>query len=1144
MTENKETLVKNYSFKELVDVKTLQSFTDTLYSAFRLPSAIVTTDGEILTGSGWQKICTDFHRKNPESEKDCIESDTCLTKMIGEGKKYCIYKCPRGLVDSSSPVIVDGVHVANVFTGQFFSVSPTKETEKLFRKQAETFGFDQKAYMKAFKSIPVFPEEKHLLLLDVLVNLASMLSEIGLTRKRELDKTKQVLVSEEKFRKYISHAPDGIFIVDARGFYVEVNQAACKLTGYSESELTSMSIPDIVASDDDIPSESLKDLQKSGSVKLEFRLRRKDGTIIWASLEAVTISEDRFMAFCSDITERKLAGDELLRERNILQEVMNGAKDIHLVYLDRDFNFVRVNKTYSDTCGYKPNEMIGKNHFDLYPNAENEAIFKKVRDTGEPFHIKDKPFSFPDQPELGVTYWDWSLCPVKGKQGDVEGLIFSLVETTKRKQTENSLRESEERLHQSQVIAGIGDFIWDIPSGKATWSEGMYELLKYDKNEIIDYEKVNVAIHHPDDLERVTKWLTDNLAYGQEILTPNEYRLICKDGEVIHVQTNGRIDYRDGKAIKLFGTCIDITERKLAEKKLTATTTFLDRIVDMSPFAMWVSNSEGVMIRSNRSLRDTMGLTDEQLIGNYNVLKDENLVKQNLMPQVKSVFEKHEAVRFDMIWNVSDSGGIKFDESHNYHIDVSLFPVVDSDGKLVNIVCQWVDITERKQIENKIVKLNNELQNSIANMPNAYILWDLDLKILEWNKAAERIFGYTKEEMLGKNAADFIVPEDVRHLVGDVLLKLQVGDVADYSEKDNNIRKDGSLISCQWHNTPLIDANGKVYAILTLAQDITERKKAEEKILQNKVLLESSLESQKDTIILSLDREYRYLYFNKAHSKSMINAYGTKPELGLSIFDIIQVDEDIVRLKAHYDRALTGDRHTIIEDYGGEDSRLFFEINFNPIYDNNKKIIGLSVFAQDITERKRAEVALRENDEKLRTYISSAPDGIFIINSDAKFIEVNDTGCKIMGYPESELLQLSPIDVLDPEYIEKFKNNFDILKEKGSSKGEYKVITKSGKLIWISIDAVALSKDEVMAFGSDISETKRLQELESRAERLETAGTIAGQVAHDFNNLLAPMVAYPEFIRDELPDDHPTLKYLDQIEQAAQKIADINQQLL
>ncbi len=89
-----------------------------------------------------------------------------------------------------------------------------------------------------------------------------------------------------------------------------------------------------------------------------------------------------------------------------------------------------------------------------------------------------------------------------------------------------------------------------------------------------------------------------------------------------------------------------------------------------------------------------------------------------------------------------------------------------------------------------------------------------------------------------------------------------------------------------------------------------------------------------------------------------------------------------------------------------------------------------------------------------------------------------------------------------------------------------------------------LEGDLYLAFCSDISETKRLRALESRAERLETAGTIAGQVAHDFNNLLAPLMAYPDLIREDLPKNHTVLAYVDQIEQAARKIADINQDLL
>ncbi len=155
------------------------------------------------------------------------------------------------------------------------------------------------------------------------------------------------------------------------------------------------------------------------------------------------------MAIASDITDRKKAEEGKQREREIMQAVMNGARNSHLVYLDREFNFVRVNEAYARTCGYKPDEMIGKNHFALYPHAENEAIFKRVRDTAEPFEVHDRPFEFPDQPGRGVTYWDWTLTPVKGPKGAVEGLVFSLHETTERKQAEEALLQSMQDLAEA-----------------------------------------------------------------------------------------------------------------------------------------------------------------------------------------------------------------------------------------------------------------------------------------------------------------------------------------------------------------------------------------------------------------------------------------------------------------------------------------------------------------------------------------------------------------------------------------------------------------------------------------------------------------------------------------------------------------------
>ena len=98
-----------------------------------------------------------------------------------------------------------------------------------------------------------------------------------------------------------------------------------------------------------------------------------------------------------------------------------------LAYLDREFNFVHVNAAYAESSHRPPVELIGRNHFELYPHAENEAIFRRVRDTGETAIWREKPFVFPDQPERGITYWDWTLSAGARRDGDVTGLVFSLV---------------------------------------------------------------------------------------------------------------------------------------------------------------------------------------------------------------------------------------------------------------------------------------------------------------------------------------------------------------------------------------------------------------------------------------------------------------------------------------------------------------------------------------------------------------------------------------------------------------------------------------------------------------------------------------------------------------------------------------------
>ncbi len=124
-----------------------------------------------------------------------------------------------------------------------------------------------------------------------------------------------------------------------------------------------------------------------------------------------------------------------------------------LAHLDRDFNFVRVNQAYADAGGRPPEAYIGRNHFDLYPDAENASIFRRVMETGEPYHAHARAFEHPDQPDRGTTYWDWSVFPILEPEGTIAGLVFMLRDATERQRAEMM----HDRL--SAIIEATPDFV-------------------------------------------------------------------------------------------------------------------------------------------------------------------------------------------------------------------------------------------------------------------------------------------------------------------------------------------------------------------------------------------------------------------------------------------------------------------------------------------------------------------------------------------------------------------------------------------------------------------------------------------------------------------------------------------------------------
>jgi PAS domain S-box-containing protein len=153
-----------------------------------------------------------------------------------------------------------------------------------------------------------------------------------------------------------------------------------------------------------------------------------------------------------------------------------------IAYMDRDFNFIRVNRAYAEADERPPGFFVGKNHFDLFPNEDNEAIFRSVVETGEPHFAHQKPFHYAAHPERGVTYWDWSLHPVKESEGRVSGVVLSLIDVTERIRAQEKLRQNEELLRHVMDLLPVGVWITDQqgrivqgnPAGHRIWTGARY----------------------------------------------------------------------------------------------------------------------------------------------------------------------------------------------------------------------------------------------------------------------------------------------------------------------------------------------------------------------------------------------------------------------------------------------------------------------------------------------------------------------------------------------------------------------------------------------------------------------------------------------------------------------------------------------
>lgn len=526
----------------------------------------------------------------------------------------------------------------------------------------------------------------------------------------------------------------------------------------------------------------------------------------------------------------------------------------------------------------------------------------------------------------------------------------------------------------------------------------------------------------------------------------------------------------DGKPLGIVIILQDNTEQTKIENKLRENERKYRELFNNSLVGINVHNADGSIHSVNKTAEEIFGYSENELKEKDLHFWEGKLFKANGEPMEMSEYPLSMASKLKKPYEGEIIGLSMSDNEKIRWFLLGARPILKKNGEIEKIVTSFVDITNQKKAEEALRKAEKKYRNLFLNAQVGLFRTDLVTgKMLETNDALASFAGYeSREALLADNfniAEHYVDPNQRQEMISQLK---KHGEIRNYEAQFK--RRDGLI---RWIRFSARISQDKK-SIEGVSEDFTNEKKAKEALRNSEERFRNMAELLPEAIV-ETNKDLQITYANNQAFKMM--GY-TKNDFskGINGFESF-LPEEHKRVKENLERRIKGESLGLIEYQAVKKNGTSFPVllHAEPII-KQKEFQGLRAVIIDITERKKVEKKLKEEEKKYRMYIDNAPFGIFVIDKQGTFHEVNDAASNITGYKKSELIDKNFVEMSTLEDKEKITHHLQRLNETNFTSGSYQFVRKDESVQWLSINTVKLSDNRYLCFTNDISEIKEKEE--------------------------------------------------------------------